>query len=199
MSSKKARKAALGASWRSAQTPTGESFSSKGAKPTKQECNWFGEFIRIHQFLISCNFQFRVTRFLEKPQVGLTESRLASVVFYCIQKDSLSCLSDFLNLQPQAAGKSFGRFWVWKKKSIFCAYLIISFVMCVEVSDILTLVIIVRFSLINNNKSPLLMKPRVPSIFRSLFLSLCKLSKTWLSKLRNKQKFHKPEYFFPLV
>lgn len=112
MSLKKVRKAALGASWRSAQTPTGESFSSKGAKPTKQDCSLFDESIRIHPFLISCNFQFRVTRFLEKPQVGLTESRLASVVFYCIQKDKLSCLSDFLNLQPQAADKSFGRFWV---------------------------------------------------------------------------------------
>lgn len=129
MSLKKVRKAAPGASWRSAQTPTGGSFSSKGAKPTKQDCSLFDESIRIHPFLISCNFQFRVTRFLEKPQVGLTESRLASVVFYCIQKDKLSCLSDFLNLQPQAADKSFGRFWVWK--NLFYVFIWLSALFCV--------------------------------------------------------------------
>uniref|UniRef100_A0A8D3DR34 Glucuronokinase with putative uridyl pyrophosphorylase n=1 Tax=Scophthalmus maximus TaxID=52904 RepID=A0A8D3DR34_SCOMX len=51
----------------------------------------------------------RITRFSEKPQSGLTASRLASVVFYCIQRDTLSFLSDFLNLQPQATDRSFGR------------------------------------------------------------------------------------------
>lgn len=101
----------------------------EGAKPTIQDCNWFDESIRIHPFLISCNFQFRVTRFLEKPQVGLTESRLASVVFYCIQKDKLSCLSDFLNLQSQAADKSFGRFWVWK--NLFYVFIWLSALFCV--------------------------------------------------------------------
>ncbi|KAF0030282.1 hypothetical protein F2P81_017013 [Scophthalmus maximus] len=55
----------------------------------------------------------RITRFSEKPQSGLTASRLASVVFYCIQRDTLSFLSDFLNLQPQATDRSFGRFWEW--------------------------------------------------------------------------------------
>ncbi|XP_033969270.1 uncharacterized protein LOC117468988 [Trematomus bernacchii] len=57
-----------------------------------------------------CPDTHRVTRFLEKPQDGLTASRLASVVFYCLQRDTLSHLSDFLRLQPQA---SFGRFWEW--------------------------------------------------------------------------------------
>lgn len=54
----------------------------------------------------------RITRFLEKPQEGLTGSRLASVVFYCIQRDTLSHLSDFLSLRRQGAGRSFGHFWV---------------------------------------------------------------------------------------
>ncbi|KAF3847194.1 hypothetical protein F7725_020222 [Dissostichus mawsoni] len=57
-----------------------------------------------------CPDTHRVTRFLEKPQDGLTASRLASVVFYCLQRDTLSHLADFLHLQPQA---SFGRFWEW--------------------------------------------------------------------------------------
>ncbi|KAG7479701.1 glucuronokinase 1-like [Solea senegalensis] len=55
----------------------------------------------------------RITRFLEKPPAGTTSSRLASVVFYCIQKDTLSHLSDFLRLQPQATDRSLGRFWEW--------------------------------------------------------------------------------------
>uniref|UniRef100_A0A8C4DY47 Glucuronokinase with putative uridyl pyrophosphorylase n=1 Tax=Dicentrarchus labrax TaxID=13489 RepID=A0A8C4DY47_DICLA len=60
-----------------------------------------------------CPDTHRITRFLEKPQEGLTESRLASVVFYCIQRDTLPYLSDFLSLQPQATDRSFGRFWEW--------------------------------------------------------------------------------------
>uniref|UniRef100_A0A671UDZ3 Glucuronokinase with putative uridyl pyrophosphorylase n=1 Tax=Sparus aurata TaxID=8175 RepID=A0A671UDZ3_SPAAU len=60
-----------------------------------------------------CPDTHRITRFLEKPQEGLTDSRLASVVFYCIQRDTLSHLSDFLSLQPQASDRSFGRFWEW--------------------------------------------------------------------------------------
>ncbi|XP_075938122.1 glucuronokinase with putative uridyl pyrophosphorylase isoform X3 [Anarhichas minor] len=60
-----------------------------------------------------CRDTHRITRFLEKPQEGLTSSRLASVVFYCIQRVTLSDLSDFLNLQPQATDRSLGRFWEW--------------------------------------------------------------------------------------
>ncbi|KAF1393653.1 hypothetical protein PFLUV_G00018270 [Perca fluviatilis] len=60
-----------------------------------------------------CPDTHRITRFLEKPQEGLTASRLASVVFYCIRRDTLSYLSDFLRMQPQATDRSFGRFWEW--------------------------------------------------------------------------------------
>lgn len=55
----------------------------------------------------------KITRFLEKPDEGLTASRLASVVFYCLRKDTLSYLSDFLCLQSQATNNSFGQFWEW--------------------------------------------------------------------------------------
>ncbi|XP_056139075.1 glucuronokinase with putative uridyl pyrophosphorylase [Lampris incognitus] len=60
-----------------------------------------------------CPDTHRVTRFLEKPQNGLTESRLASVVFYCLRSNTLPCISEFLNLQLQAEDRSFGQFWEW--------------------------------------------------------------------------------------
>lgn len=60
--------------------------------------------------VLTCSI--RITRFLEKPQEGLTGSRLASVVFYCVQRDTLAHLSHFLSLRPQTAGRSFGHFWV---------------------------------------------------------------------------------------
>ncbi|XP_055369831.1 glucuronokinase with putative uridyl pyrophosphorylase isoform X2 [Betta splendens] len=70
-----------------------------------------------------CPDTHRICRFLEKPQEGLTESRLASVVFYCIQRNTLSCLSDFLSLQPQGTDRTFGQFWEWlineKKIDVF--------------------------------------------------------------------------------
>lgn len=73
---------------------------SEGAKPTNPSVSNRAEFF------------FRVTHFFEKPLDGMTESRLASVVFYCIQEETLSCLSDFLEWKPRPVDKSFGRFWV---------------------------------------------------------------------------------------
>uniref|UniRef100_UPI0037E87E13 glucuronokinase with putative uridyl pyrophosphorylase isoform X2 n=1 Tax=Semicossyphus pulcher TaxID=241346 RepID=UPI0037E87E13 len=70
-----------------------------------------------------CSDTHKIIRFLEKPQDGLTASRLASVVFYCFQRDTLSYLSDFLSLQPQATDRTFGRFWEWlineKQRDVF--------------------------------------------------------------------------------
>ncbi|KAM6959254.1 glucuronokinase with putative uridyl pyrophosphorylase [Aplochiton taeniatus] len=60
-----------------------------------------------------CPETHRVVRFLEKPQGGVTESRLASVVFYCFRSDTLPSISDFLSLQPEAEDRSLGRFWEW--------------------------------------------------------------------------------------
>ncbi|CAG6007621.1 unnamed protein product [Menidia menidia] len=60
-----------------------------------------------------CPDTHRITRFLEKPQDLLTKSRLASVVFYCIQKDTLSYMSDFLSQRPEVPNRTFGQFWEW--------------------------------------------------------------------------------------
>ncbi|KAM9453774.1 glucuronokinase with putative uridyl pyrophosphorylase isoform 1-T1 [Salvelinus alpinus] len=60
-----------------------------------------------------CPETHRISRFLEKPQEGVTALRLASVVFYCLRKATLPYLSDFLTLQPQAQDRTFGRFWEW--------------------------------------------------------------------------------------
>ncbi|MEQ2285357.1 hypothetical protein AMECASPLE_030851 [Ameca splendens] len=59
-----------------------------------------------------CPETHRITRFLEKPEEERTTSRLASVVFYCIRGETLSYMSDFLSLQPQASERTFGLFWV---------------------------------------------------------------------------------------
>ncbi|XP_076024005.1 glucuronokinase with putative uridyl pyrophosphorylase [Genypterus blacodes] len=60
-----------------------------------------------------CPHTHRISSFLEKPQVGVTRSRLASVVFYCIRRETLPYLSDFLRLQPPDKHSSFGHFWEW--------------------------------------------------------------------------------------
>ncbi|XP_057695357.1 glucuronokinase with putative uridyl pyrophosphorylase isoform X2 [Corythoichthys intestinalis] len=57
-----------------------------------------------------CPDSHRIIRFLEKAKDGLTSSRLASVVFYCIQKETLPVLSDILS-QMEVTDGSFGRFW----------------------------------------------------------------------------------------
>ncbi|KAJ8280791.1 hypothetical protein GJAV_G00059010 [Gymnothorax javanicus] len=60
-----------------------------------------------------CPESHRVTRFLEKPRDGLTTSRLASVVFYCLRRATLPYLSAFLSRHPNAQGRSLGMFWEW--------------------------------------------------------------------------------------
>lgn len=58
----------------------------------------------------------------------MTSSRLASVVFYCIRRETLPCLSDFLHLQPEATDKTFGQFWVCQWQSnIVRAFTLIQF------------------------------------------------------------------------
>ncbi|XP_029964462.1 uncharacterized protein LOC115400605 [Salarias fasciatus] len=70
-----------------------------------------------------CPDTHRISRFLEKPRPGLTASRLASVVFYCIRKETLPHMCDYLGLQPRASDRSFGRFWEWlineKQQDVF--------------------------------------------------------------------------------
>ncbi|XP_038159073.1 glucuronokinase with putative uridyl pyrophosphorylase [Cyprinodon tularosa] len=60
-----------------------------------------------------CPETHRITRFLEKPEEGRTASRLASVVFYCIRKETLAYMPEYLRLQPGAAERTFGLFWEW--------------------------------------------------------------------------------------
>uniref|UniRef100_A0A3B5L6P8 GHMP kinase C-terminal domain-containing protein n=1 Tax=Xiphophorus couchianus TaxID=32473 RepID=A0A3B5L6P8_9TELE len=70
-----------------------------------------------------CPETHRITRFLEKPEEGRTASRLASVVFYCLRRDTLSCMSNFLSLYTRATERTFGLFWEWlineKKLDVF--------------------------------------------------------------------------------
>ncbi|XP_069039138.1 glucuronokinase with putative uridyl pyrophosphorylase isoform X1 [Lepisosteus oculatus] len=60
-----------------------------------------------------CPVTHRITRFLEKPNAGLTGSRLASVVFYCLRRQTLPCLAQFLDLHPCAEDRMLGRLWEW--------------------------------------------------------------------------------------
>lgn len=63
-------------------------------------------------YIIFHSLLYRIQRFLEKPEEGVTTSRLASVVFYCLRKETLSYLSDFLLKQPDVEYRTFGRLWV---------------------------------------------------------------------------------------
>ncbi|XP_057206309.1 glucuronokinase with putative uridyl pyrophosphorylase isoform X1 [Triplophysa rosa] len=60
-----------------------------------------------------CPDTHRVMLFLEKPQEGLTASRLASVVFYCLRKESLPYISEFLYNHSDVTDRTFGKFWEW--------------------------------------------------------------------------------------
>lgn len=60
-----------------------------------------------------CPNTHRVMRFFEKPQEGVTASRLASVVFYCLRKESLLYISEFLIQHPDVNDRTFGKFWEW--------------------------------------------------------------------------------------
>ncbi|TRY89241.1 hypothetical protein DNTS_025405 [Danionella cerebrum] len=60
-----------------------------------------------------CPNTHRVIRFLEKPPEGVTSSRLASVVFYCLRKESLLYISEFLCQHLDAKDRTFGKFWEW--------------------------------------------------------------------------------------
>ncbi|XP_063063495.1 glucuronokinase with putative uridyl pyrophosphorylase [Engraulis encrasicolus] len=60
-----------------------------------------------------CPETHRITCFLEKPPEGVTSSRLASVVFYCLQRDTLPYLSQFLSQSPHTSDRTMGKFWEW--------------------------------------------------------------------------------------
>ncbi|XP_030077510.1 glucuronokinase 1 isoform X3 [Microcaecilia unicolor] len=60
-----------------------------------------------------CSESHRITNFLEKPAPGTTDSRLASVVFYCFQRKTLNCLSEFLSLYENTEDRVLGKFMEW--------------------------------------------------------------------------------------
>ncbi|KAE8592245.1 hypothetical protein XENTR_v10018702 [Xenopus tropicalis] len=60
-----------------------------------------------------CPDTHRIKHFFEKPQLGETSSRLASVVFYCFQQESLHTLETFLNQFPDTADRVLGKYMEW--------------------------------------------------------------------------------------
>ncbi|XP_063293094.1 uncharacterized protein LOC134578052 isoform X2 [Pelobates fuscus] len=60
-----------------------------------------------------CPDTHRILHFFEKPQPGETTSRMASVVFYCFQKETLQTLPSFLNEFPNIEQRVLGRYMEW--------------------------------------------------------------------------------------
>ncbi|XP_073513490.1 uncharacterized protein [Phyllobates terribilis] len=60
-----------------------------------------------------CPDSHRITRFFEKPPQGETLSRLASVVFYCFQRQTLPTLETFLSHFPKTEDRVLGRYMEW--------------------------------------------------------------------------------------
>ncbi|XP_078389149.1 glucuronokinase with putative uridyl pyrophosphorylase isoform X4 [Cetorhinus maximus] len=58
-------------------------------------------------------FSFRITKFYEKPSADVTESRLASVVFYCFQSKTLPTLGEYLKHYPLVEDRGLGKYMEW--------------------------------------------------------------------------------------
>ena len=55
----------------------------------------------------------KVTCFYEKPQEGETSSRLASVVFYCLRRQTLNLLHSYMEENADVVQRNFGKFMSW--------------------------------------------------------------------------------------
>jgi glucuronokinase len=55
----------------------------------------------------------RITKFLEKPDSSQTNSRLASVVFYCFRKESLGLIDKYVAMHKQLEYLVFGKLLEW--------------------------------------------------------------------------------------
>ena len=55
----------------------------------------------------------KITKFWEKPAENETDSRLASVVFYCLRREVLPILDQYLEGHKQMSQRSFGQFIKW--------------------------------------------------------------------------------------
>ncbi|XP_072886112.1 glucuronokinase with putative uridyl pyrophosphorylase isoform X2 [Hemitrygon akajei] len=60
-----------------------------------------------------CPHTHRITKFYEKPSTDTTASRLASVVFYCFQKQTLPTLGEYLIQYPQVKDRGLGKYMEW--------------------------------------------------------------------------------------
>ncbi|XP_053307343.1 uncharacterized protein LOC128469553 [Spea bombifrons] len=60
-----------------------------------------------------CPHSHRITRFWEKPGPGETDSRMASVVFYCFRRESLPALRTFLDRFPRTEERVLGGYMEW--------------------------------------------------------------------------------------
>ena len=55
----------------------------------------------------------RIVKFFEKPGLGQTHSRLASVVFYCFRRETLATVSSYLEKKLSRSDRTFGKYMDW--------------------------------------------------------------------------------------
>ncbi|XP_076821348.1 uncharacterized protein LOC143468200 [Clavelina lepadiformis] len=55
----------------------------------------------------------RITKFFEKPKIGMTFSRLASVVFYCFRRETVPTVATYLQANPKTENRTFGKYMDW--------------------------------------------------------------------------------------
>ncbi|XP_069750899.1 glucuronokinase with putative uridyl pyrophosphorylase isoform X2 [Narcine bancroftii] len=60
-----------------------------------------------------CPHTHRITKFSEKPSAGATASRLASVVFYCFQRQTLPTLGEYLKHYLEVKDRDLGKYMEW--------------------------------------------------------------------------------------
>ncbi|XP_072449477.1 glucuronokinase with putative uridyl pyrophosphorylase isoform X1 [Chiloscyllium punctatum] len=60
-----------------------------------------------------CPLTHRITKFYEKPSSEVTESRLASVVFYCFQNKTLPTLGEYLKMHLLVEDRRLGKYMEW--------------------------------------------------------------------------------------
>ncbi|XP_046854466.1 uncharacterized protein LOC124447545 [Xenia sp. Carnegie-2017] len=79
------------------------------------------ESTRTRGIIEVCPTSNRIVKFLEKPEPHETKSRLASVVFYCLRKDILYTVEEFLKNNQKPEERVFGRYmeWLVKKTPVF--------------------------------------------------------------------------------
>ncbi|XP_028400045.1 glucuronokinase 1-like isoform X2 [Dendronephthya gigantea] len=72
-----------------------------------------GESTRSRGIIEVCPTTNKICKFLEKPEPHETKSRLASVVFYCLRKETLYTVDTFLQENPKSDQRVFGKYMEW--------------------------------------------------------------------------------------